>query len=235
MKTYRTTAVTVGVLYIIGTISGILSLVVTRDLLAGEDFLTQIAANPFQLTLGAFFILLMGLSLAAMPVFLYPIFKKKNDALALGMVVCRGPIEGCAYILLVVSWLLLGAYSREIAAVGADAASLQVVGNVLLQASDIISPVVTFVFIIGTMFLYTLFYLTKLIPRWLSVWGLIGAAIYVAVDLLKFFNLNIQLDILYAPLAVQEMVMALWLIVKGFNQGALTELMTENHRGTPLV
>ncbi len=53
MKTYRTTAVTVGVLYILGTISGILSLVVTRVLLPGEDFLTQIAANPFQPTLGA--------------------------------------------------------------------------------------------------------------------------------------------------------------------------------------
>uniref|UniRef100_UPI0018F59CD8 DUF4386 family protein n=1 Tax=Paenibacillus alkalitolerans TaxID=2799335 RepID=UPI0018F59CD8 len=77
MKTYRMTAVIVGVLYIIGTVSGILSLVVTRDLLAGEDFLTRIAANPSQLNLGAFFILMMGLSLAAMPVFLYPLFKKK--------------------------------------------------------------------------------------------------------------------------------------------------------------
>ncbi len=229
MKPYRMTAVIVGVLYIIGTVSGILSLVVTRNLLAGEDFLTRIAANPSQLNLGAFFVLLMGLSLTAMPVFLYPLFKKKNEALALGMVVFRGPLEGSTYILMVVSWLLLGVFSKEFTAVGAEAASLQVIGNVLLQANDIMSPVLTIVFIIGAMLLYTLFYLTKLIPRWLSGWGLIGAVIYVAVDLLQLFGLNLHLDILYIPLAVQEMAMALWLIIKGFNQAALDELLTAKH------
>ncbi|MCF6411344.1 DUF4386 domain-containing protein [Pseudalkalibacillus salsuginis] len=229
MKPYRMTAVIVGVLYIIGTVSGILSLVVTRNLLAGEDFLTRIAANPSQLNLGAFFVLLMGLSLTAMPIFLYPLFKKKNEALALGMVVFRGPLEGSTYILMVVSWLLLGVFSKEFTAAGAEAASLQVIGNVLLQANDIMSPVLTIVFIIGAMLLYTLFYLTKLIPRWLSGWGLIGAVIYVAVDLLKLFGLNLHLDILYIPLAVQEMAMALWLIIKGFNQVALDELLTDKH------
>ncbi|MFC4076054.1 DUF4386 domain-containing protein [Salinithrix halophila] len=223
------TAVIVGVLYIIGTVSGILSLVVTRNLLAGEDFLTRIAANPSQLNLGAFFVLLMGLSLTAMPVFLYPLFKKKNEALALGMVVFRGPLEGSTYILMVVSWLLLGVFSKEVTAVGAEAASLQVIGNVLLQAKDIMGPVLTIVFIIGAMLLYTLFYLTKLIPRWLSGWGLIGAVFYVAVDLLKLFGLNLHLDMLYIPLAVQEMAMALWLIIKGFNQTALDELLTDKH------
>ncbi|TYR80937.1 DUF4386 domain-containing protein [Priestia megaterium] len=229
MKPYRMTAVIVGVLYIIGTVSGILSIVVTRNLLAGEDFLTRIAANPSQLNLGAFFVLLMGLSLTAMPVFLYPLFKKKNEALALGMVVFRGPLEGSTYILMVVSWLLLGMFSKESTAVGAEAASLQVIGNVLLQANDIMSPVLTIVFIIGAMLLYTLFYLTKLIPRWLSGWGLIGAVIYVAVDLLKLFGLNLHLDVLYIPLAVQEMAMALWLIIKGFNQAALDELLIDKH------
>ncbi|MDX8360719.1 DUF4386 domain-containing protein [Cytobacillus sp. IB215316] len=229
MKTYRMTAVIVGVLYIIGTASGILSKLVTGDLLAGEDFLSKIAANPYQLNLGAFFILMMGLSLAAMPVFLYPLFKKKNEALALGMVVFRGPLEGSVYILAVVSWLLLGVFSKEFTAAGAEEASLQVIGNVLLQANDIMSPVTTIVFIIGAMLLYTLFYLTKLIPRWLTVWGLIGAVIYLAVDLLKLFGLSLNLEMLYAPLGVQEMVMALWLIIKGFNLAALDELLTAKH------
>ncbi|MFD2045685.1 DUF4386 domain-containing protein [Ornithinibacillus salinisoli] len=229
MKPYRLTAVIVGALYIIGTISGILSLVVTRDLLVGEDFLTRIASNTSQLNLGAFFILVMGLSLAAMPVFLYPLFKKKNEALALGMVVFRGPLEGSTYILVVVSWLLLGVLSKEFTAVGADLASLHAVGNVLLHTKDIITPVLTIVFIIGAMLLYILFYLTKLIPRWLSIWGLIGAVIYVAVDLFMLFGLNLHLDMLYIPLAVQEMTMALWLLIKGFNQAALDELLTDKH------
>lgn len=227
MKTYRMTAVIVGILYIIGTVSGILSLVVTKDLLAGEDFLIRIAANPFPLNLGAFFVLMMGLSLAAMPVFLYPLFKKKNEALALGMVLFRGPLEGSIYILLAVTWLLLGTFSKAFTAAQAEAASLQVVGHVLLQTKDFITPVLTIVFIIGAILLYTLFYLTKLIPRWLSVWGLIGAAIYVAVDLFGLFGLDLHLDILYVPLAVQEMAMALWLIIRGFSQTALEELLND--------
>ncbi|MCK0469850.1 DUF4386 domain-containing protein [Halalkalibacter sp. APA_J-10(15)] len=229
MKTYRMTAVIVGILYIIGTLSGILSVAVTRDLFAGEDFLTKIAENQSQLNLGALMILIMGLSLAAMPVFLYPLFKRKNQALALGMVVFRGPLEGSTYILVVVGWLWLGVFSKEFLAAGAESVPLQVVGNVFLQTKNIVTPVLTIVFIIGAMLLYTLFYLTKLIPRWLSGWGLIAAVFYVTVDLVILLGFNLHLDVLYIPLAVQEMVMALWLISKGFNQVELDRLLTERN------
>jgi hypothetical protein len=225
VKNHRISAVLTGVLYIIGTAAGILSVAVTGDLLAGDDFIHRIAANPSPLYMGAFFILIMGLSLAAMPIVLFPIFKKRNEALAMGMVVFRGPIEGSTYILFVVNWLLLGAFSKELVASGSNAAALQIIGNVMHQANTIMSPVLSIVFIVGSTMLFVLFYLTKLIPRWLSLWGLIGAVFYIAVAFFKFFDLNLQVDFLYVPLAVQEMVMALWLIIKGFNQGALRELM----------
>jgi len=178
---------------------------------------------------GAFFILVMGLSLAAMPVFLYPIFKKKNEALALGLVVFRGPIEGSTYILLVVNWLLLGFFSQEAFAAGVETESLKAIGNIFRQANNIMLPVLSIVFIIGAMFLYTLFYQTKLVPRWLSIWGIIGAVLYVTVALLKFFSFNFgfSAEFLYAPLGIQEMVMAVWLISKGFNQEYLDSPMAE--------
>ncbi len=236
MKNHRVTAAVVGVLYIVGTASGILSVVVSGELLAAESPFLTIAANPARLHVGAFFVLVMGLSLAAMPVFLYPPFRRKNEALALGVVVFRGAIEGTGYLLFVVSWLLLSGFSREFAATvatasvgaaggGAVAAPLLAVGTVLLHAHESIAPVLTIVFIIGAVFLYTLFYQTRLVPRWLSVWGLIGAVPYLAVDLLKFFGHDLGLDLLYAPLGVQEMVMALWLIIRGFDRTALDALV----------
>ena len=224
MKTYRMNAVMAGVLYILGTVSGVASLVVAGNLVTGEDVLTRIATDPSRLTLGTFFILTMGFSLAAMTVFLYPLFRKDSEPLAMGMVIFRGALEGAGYIISAISWVLLGALSKEFAAAGADSAALPAVGNVVLQAGDKISNIETFVFIIGAACLYTSFYRTKLIPRWLSVWGLIGAVPFVAVDLLKFFDINLGLDILYLPLAVQEMVMALWLIIKGFSPEAVTKL-----------
>jgi hypothetical protein len=66
---------------------------------------------------------------------------------------------------------------------------------------------------------YYLLYRSKLIPRWLSVWGLIGAALVLAVGVLGMFGHSAM--ILWLPLAVNEMVLAVWLIVKGFNPSAI--------------
>jgi hypothetical protein len=227
MKTYRLNSVMAGILYILGTVGGVLSLVIAGDLVTGDDILARIAADPSRLILGAFFILVMGFSLAAMTTFLYPLFRKDSEPLALGMVVFRGALEGAVYIMSVLLWLLLLGLAKEYAGAGADTASLQAVGNVVAQVTDTIAPVHTFVFIIGATCLYTSFYRTRLIPRWLSGWGLIAAVFFVAVDLLKFFDISHSLDILYLPMAVQEMVMALWLIVKGFNPTAIAAIESE--------
>ena len=85
MKTYRMNAVMAGVLYILGTLSGVLSLVVAGDLVTGEDVLTRITADPSRLTLGTFFILTMAFSLAAMTIFLYTLFRKSSGPLAMGL------------------------------------------------------------------------------------------------------------------------------------------------------
>ena len=219
MKTYRKTSIIVGVLFIIGTVSGILSAVFTGSILAAPDYLVQVAANEMQMITGALFILLMGLSLAMVPVMMYPLFKKQNEALALGAVVFRGPLEAATYILMVVSWLLLIVVSQE-SANAADASSFQALGAVLLQANNMINPVLEIVFSLGALMFYTLFYQTRLIPRWLSGWGLVGAVVYLAAGVLALFGTN--LEFLLAPLGLQEMIMALWLIIKGFNPSTLT-------------
>ena len=80
------------------------------------------------------------------------------------------------------------------------------------------------VFCLGALMIYYLFFRTRLIPRWLSGWGFVGAILYLAAPLWIMFDPNhppLSLDsgvgILMAPLALQEMVLAVWLIVKGFN------------------
>ena len=217
MKTNRSTAVIVGVLFIIGTVSGILSAVFTGSILGASDYLVQVTANETQMITGTFFILLMGLSLAMVPVMMFPLFKKQNEALAVGAVVFRGPIEAAVYILMAVSWLLLIFVSRESANV-ADASSFQALGAVLVKTSETINPVLEIIFSLGALMFYTLFYQTRLIPRWLSVWGVIGAIVYLVAGVMALFGTAV--DFLLALLGVQEMVMALWLIFKGFNPSA---------------
>ena len=101
-------------------------------------------------------------------------------------------------------------------------------GNVVYQFQDLLAPVGTIMFLIGATCLYISFYRTRLIPRWLSVWGLIGVVPYMAYALLHFFLLDngvgFYLQMLLAP---QEIVMALWLIIKGFDHTAIDRLMTD--------
>jgi hypothetical protein len=222
MGTNRKTAIIVGTLFIIGTVSGILSTVFTGSILGDPDYLVKVSANETQIIAGAFFVLLMGLSLAMVPVMMFPIFKKQNEALALGAVLFRGALEAVTYMAMVISWLLLIIISQEYVKAGAaDISSLQILGTLSLEAVNQINPVQEIVFSLGALMFYTLFYQSRLIPRWLSGWGVIGALLYLAAGVMFLFGS--EMGILLAPLGVQEMILALWLIIKGFSPVALLD------------
>jgi len=224
MNAHNRIARLVGVLYIIGTVSGVLSVVFGGSILDKSDYLTEIAAHDNQLVLGALFVLTMGLVLAVLPVLVYPILKKQNEVLALGYVVFRGALETFAYLATVIVWLMLISVSREYVKTG-EGSSL---GGVLLETGDWIGGLTTIVFILGALMFYYALYQSKLVPRWLSGCGLIGAAPYLAAGILPMFDV-IEVDsstqtLLFMPLALQEMVMAIWLIVKGFNSSAVAQV-----------
>ena len=220
MDTNKKTARIVGVLFIIGTVAGILSVVFTGPILDDPDYLIKVSANENQILIGALLVLIMAFALAMVPVMLFPILKKHNEALALGSVVFRGALEAVTYIAIVIIWLFLITLSQEYAKAGApDASYFQDLGTLLLEAAVWINHMLAIVFCLGALMIYYIFYQSKLIPRWLSVWGLIGAIIYLAEPLLGMFGS--ALEILFVPLAVQEMVFAVWLIVKGFNSSAI--------------
>jgi hypothetical protein len=220
MNTHKMTARIVGVLYIIGTVAGVLSVVFTGSILSDPNYLSKVSENQNQLVIGSLFVLLMGFSLAMMSVVLFPILKKYNEALAIGIVVFRGALEAVLYIAMVISWLLLLTVSQEYIKAGiSDASHFQTLGTLLLNATDQIGSILNIVFSSGALMIYYLFYQTKLIPKWLSGWGFIGAILYLASGLFGMFSMDYS--ILVAPLALQEMVMAIWLIVKGFNSVAI--------------
>ena len=226
MNTYRKTATIVGVLYIIGTVTGVLSVVFTGSILDEPDYLISVSANANQVILGALFVLIMGLALAMVPVVMFPVSKKHDETLALGYVVFRGALETVTYIAVVISSLLLVTLSREFVTTGApDASNFQALGTVLLEANGWISQITTIVFILGALMLYYVLYQSKLVPRWISGWGLITTIPYLAAGFFVMFGLISHFStidtVLRLPLGLQEMVMAVWLIVKGFNPSAI--------------
>ncbi|WP_208590232.1 DUF4386 domain-containing protein [Gracilibacillus suaedae] len=208
----------VGMLYIIGTISGILSVVFTGSILGSTDLFMTVSANENHVILGVFFILIMGISLGMVAVIIYPIAKKYNETLALGYVVFRGALENFTYIAYAISLLLLVVFSKEYVNTSLDGTSFQSMCNILLDSGEQIQSLSTIIFSVGALMLYYLLYQAKLIPKWLSSWGLIAAIIYLVTGVFALFGPT--LTVLMMPLAIQEMVMAVWLIIVGFNSTA---------------
>ena len=221
MNNYRKNAIVTGVLYIIGTVAGILSIVFINPLLNSPDPLTAVSTDDSQLILGALLILVMALALAMVPVVMFPVLRRHNEVLALGYVVFRGALETFFYFAMVISSLFLLILSQVAVT---DSSALQTVATELLE-SEMLGSLLTIVFILGALMFYTVLYQSKLVPRWLSGWGLIAAPLYLAAGFLVLFGtiepMSTTDSLLQMPLGIQEMVLALWLIVKGFNSSAM--------------
>jgi hypothetical protein len=240
MITYRMNAVMTGVLYFLGTVFGVsggliggevLTSLISGNPLAGVDMLSLVASTSSRLTWGAFFTFMMGISLVGMTIFLYPVMRRASKELAMGMVLFRGALEGVFYFLSTLTFLTLIAVGNTYVATGSDSAVLQTIGNLLYQFATLKAPVSSIIFLIGCTCIYLTFYRTRLIPRWLSVWGFIGVATSLAAALLNFFHMDpgigFYLEMVIAP---QELVMAVWLIVKGFNPSAMADLSAKTGR-----
>jgi Domain of unknown function (DUF4386) len=212
MSADRKAAVWIGVLYIIGTVALVLSMVVTDAVLTGPAFLAQIAAQPNQLAIGAVLVLLAAFALAMVPIVFWPVGKRYNETLAMGYVVFRGGLETIFYLVTALGWLLLIALSKQ-----ADAGPL---ANFVRTTETVIwDQLIAIPFVLGALMFYFVLYQYRLVPRWLSTWALVGAALYIVAPIGSMFGLS--LGVFMAPLALQEMVMAVWLIAKGFNPSAI--------------
>jgi hypothetical protein len=207
-------AMIVGILFIIGTASGILSVVLTGSILEEPDYLVKVFENQDRIVTGALCILVMALSLAFVPVVIYPILKRYNRTLALGYVVFRGALETLSVLFTVMAFLLLIIVSRENAN-ASDPSYLKTFGTLLLDGMDYFGAVSAIIFSLGAMMLYYVFYRSRLIPRWLSGWGIVAAILYLVAGVSRIYSTD--LEFLYFVMLPQEMVMAGWLIIKGFN------------------
>ena len=225
MNSNRKTAIIVGVLFIAATVTAILGGLLIESIIDAPDDLVNVSANENQVIIGVLLELTWAASAVGITVLMFPILKKHNESLALGYVGAR-IFEGFIAVVGAISALLLIALSQEfVNAVAPDATYFQALGTLLLAARDWAFLLVPIVFGLGALVFYYLLYKSKLIPRWLSVWGLIGAALVLPQGLLGMFGLleaGSESMIFFAlPILVQEMVLAVWLIVKGFNSSAI--------------
>ncbi|MBN1259380.1 MAG: DUF4386 domain-containing protein [Anaerolineae bacterium] len=219
MNANKRTASMMGILYIVGTVSGILSRVLTDPIQGAPDMLRIVSANGERIIAGTLFVLAMGVVLTLIPIVAFPVLRKHDEVLALGYVVFRGALEGSVYLAIAVSWLLLLPLSQIYHTGGAEAVHFQALGHVLLETAEL-GAVLMITFGLGGVLFYYLLYRSRLVPRWLSAWGLMALLLNLAAGFLTMFGVfgptATLSTVLQLPIFVQEMVLAIWLIAKGF-------------------
>jgi hypothetical protein len=151
-----------------------------------------------------------------------------SEVLALGYVVFRGALETVACFVTVGIWLLVLALGQLYVQAGAPAASGFPTAAALLLKAGEFSSVAGIVFCLGALMFYTVLVRSRLVPRWLSVWGLAAVIPYLAAEFLALFALldplSATASLLFVAMAVQGMVLAVWLIVKGFSPAAIASV-----------
>lgn len=236
----RRSAVLTGSFYIVGTVAGILGLgVALGPIMAASDYLRAYGTMETRVLVASMLSLLMGLSLVAMAVAVYPVLRKFSPSAAVAYLSAR-IVEAVILIIGVVSMLALTELGKEYVASGAaDPARFEPLGRVLAGVPEWAGHVVldVAVFPIGALVLYWVFLRAGLVPRWLVVWGLISAALYWVAGVLVMFHLIVPLEtphiMLQASMGLQEMVLAVWLIAKGFSVPARAASASTKETGGP--
>src|SRR3954469_4297081 len=154
-------------------------------------------------------------------VVLFPMLKKQNESAALGLVASR--VLEASTMFVGVAFLLSVVTLRQ---AGAGAAAL-VTSQALVALYDRIFLLgQSFMPAINDLLLGLLLYQARLVPRVLAPGGIIGAPLLVAGYLAVLFGLIGLRDPLAAvaaiPVALFELSLGVWLVVRGFHRAAVT-------------
>jgi hypothetical protein len=213
----RATARLVGALFIVASVAaiagGLLLLPVTDP-----DPGASLAGQETAIVTGALIELVLVLSVVGIAAFLFPVLRRSDEGLALGYLGAR-ILE--AVLLLAATMTALVAFSllQE-----GTVASQDPVGALLLELRHRTYFVGSqLIFGVTAVILNVLLYRARTVPSWLSLWGLIGGVLIVARGLLDLYGIessDLVEGLLVAPIGLQEMVLAIWLIVRGFASSA---------------
>lgn len=220
VRTDRGNAIATGLLYIAATVAGVASIAV-----GAPTEWSAMAASENQVLVTILLTLVMAITVAGVAFMIYPVLRQDADTsmkhgLAVWYLGSR-ITEGAVFLVAILGTFGLLALSKEAAVMTSMSLEVYAPTALALETMSEYGWVLgQTAFCIGAAMLYYLLYVSKRVPRWLSVWGLIAAPLMlIAGFTLPFTNdpNSTVSTVLYMPMAIQEMVFAVWLIARGFN------------------
>ena len=228
MDVTRRTSLVAGIFYVVTFVS-IPSIPIYNNSVKSKDFIISSGADTGALwaCLLEVIVALAGIGTA---VTLFPVVRRQNEGMALGFAAAR-TLEAAMIFTGVASLLSLMTLQQDLGtATGANAASLITIGashvatyNWAFTLGQSLMPG------INALLLGTLMYRSRLVPRVLPVIGLIGAPLHITAVILTMFGVIDRVGsvalIAALPIAVWELSLGVYLVVKGFKPCPIRDAM----------
>jgi hypothetical protein len=229
----RKTALVTGVFFMITIIPSPISQFVLYDSVLNDvDYIVGAGADA-NVRLGAFLEVIIAIAIIGTAVTLFPLLKRQHESFALGYVAAR-IFESTMIVVGIIGLLSVVTLRQEFAGVaGAEAASLVEDGRSLVAIHD-------WTFLLGPglmpglndIMLGYLLYASRLVPRALALLGIVAGPVhfasFVAVLLGVIEAGSVGQVIASIPVAAFEVILGIWLIVRGFNPSAVARLQPES-------
>jgi hypothetical protein len=222
MNTDKTTARIVGALFPIAMVTSLLGGVWLESTMGEPGYLAEISSQGTQVLLGVLLELVNCLAVVGIAAALFPLMRQQNEALAAGYLGAR-VIEVVVLSVAAISPLLLVTLGKEYLAAGApDAAYFETAGALVMAARGHLASLLTPIFFsLGALLLYVFLYRSRLVPRFISVWGFIAVAAMFTLNMVGAFGLSISAAMVFVlPMILNEIFLGIWLLVKGFSTSA---------------
>lgn len=221
----RKIAMLVGALFLASNVTFLLgAFVMVEPILGAADYLTLASAQSTRLVTGALLEFVNGVFYVGIAVLMYRILKSRFPILALWYV-CFRLFEFVMQTLSDLGALSVLSLSQEFVTIGASEGSYLAAGSLLLAGRAWAFQMVTVALVLGALAFYSMLYQSSLIPRFISVWGLVGAIAVLTTALLEMFGVSPgPLEFLGLLMLANELFLGGWLIVKGFNRQSLRHL-----------
>jgi hypothetical protein len=226
MNAHRRTATIVGVLFVMALVPFLIGQALYEPILSSPDYLDKVDTDRVTVVIGILLEFASALAIILIPVVFFPVLRKHSEVLALAYVSFRLFEAVLLSVAQIFKLSLVSLGQGYLDSGGVDASVLQNVGSSLQSVIywvDHDGLIYLIVFVTGALVLNTALFRSRLIPRWLSIWGLAGAVAVLAGSVMATFDVFLVLAmILVIPIGLQEQAMAVWLIVKGFNPTSRT-------------
>lgn len=227
MNSHRNAARLFGIFFIIAFLAYGTGSALIASITDTPDFLSNVHANSTAIVIGAILIALVHTFVnIGLPVLMLPILQPFNKNLANGYL-SLGIASTTVAVIGAIFLLLLIPLADEFVQAGAAATGyFETIGIVLTMGGAYAYQIAMAIWGLGGLLFVSALYQSKLVPRLLSVWGMIGYVVFASGTILELFGYPVGV-LLSLPGGLFELSLSVWLIAKGFNSSAIASVATK--------